>query len=111
MKKFLRKRHVHHTHAAINLSTLKKKHSCNKYNYSSDSLSQHRLCLVFCMLTALLPLLMPPNDAYLNAIGNAPIKERNRFQKFFHKLAIRIERACLSIENKNANLRAYRNDF
>lgn len=115
MKTFVRKRHVHHTHAAVNLSSLRKKHSCDNANDASDSsldsLSPRTLKFTLRLITGLLPHLLPPRDEYLKAMGRTPQKERNRFQKFFHKLAIRIERACSSIESKKAILRASGNDF
>ena len=65
------------------------------------------------LLPLFLEFLFPPADAYDIAYDyvGSPKKQRNRFQKFFYRLSLRIERACSSIENRIASLQASGNDF
>ena len=110
MKKQFRQ-HTRCAHLSSNLNERKKKHSTRE---RSSSQKEHSIDVLFSKLisaTSLIPFIDLPDEDFRQTCIKRFTKRRNRFQNFFYRLSLKIERACSSIENRKVQLRASGNDF
>ena len=115
------RRHSHRTQPLETLASRRFRNQQQKHGHSHRMSGAEALADAFRKIAPYLPHLLPlfyeflflPADAFNKTYDyvGSPKKQRNRFQKFFYRLSLRIERACSSIENQIASLQASGNDF